>query len=70
MCSGSCYTNIYPQNNNNIILLLTLYFFTNSAEDTLFGYIGFISCLTDNRRPNAPSEVLPNLRRTSRLEEV
>ena len=40
MCSGSCYTNIYPENNIKIILLITLYFFTNSAEDALFGYIG------------------------------
>jgi len=41
MCSGSCYTSIYPENNIKSILFLTLYFSTNSAEDVLYGYIGF-----------------------------
>ena len=30
----------------------------------------FFSCLTDKRQPNAPTDALPALRRTPRLEEV
>jgi hypothetical protein len=70
MCSGSCYTKIYFQNNIKIILLLAQYFFTHYAEDAVFGYMGyFFSCLTDNPRPNATSDTLPTLHRTSRVGE-
>ena len=70
MCSGSCYTSVYPENNIKSILLLTLYFFTKFSEDALYGYMGFFSCLKDNSRTNATSEDLPILRRTSRLRNV
>ena len=70
MCSGTCYSKIYPKNDIKTILLLTLYFFNNSTEYAVFGYMGyFFSCLTDNLRPNATSDTLPTLHRTSRVGE-